>query len=1163
MKKKSLLLPALMLSLATSSAQAVTVIDYNTTQSFNLVTDVQNQTSTGKGGAYLFEDTTLSSPVMSNLVANIDGSIFSNNSVTGNGYGGAIFLRHGTLNISNKAEFNNNSATWDGGAISTAMPMKDALGNPIYEASPLLVINDAIFYGNSATAYSGGAIGLYSRAEIYKTAFLNNNAGGAIPPNSTDGGGAIYMGGWAQAVIKECAFEGNSSNRGGAISTTDGVGANYGFEISDSTFVSNTATVAGGAIYSKYDEDSEGNVSSITNSDFSENSTDGKGGAIFSAGEMNISKANFEDNYADDCGGAIHTSAAMKIEDSNFLRNHADSANGGGAVKIAVAANNSEERVVISGSRFEGNYANASGADSGAISIQDGYVDISKTDFVGNKSDWAGAIYAYKASDEINITDCLFEGNEANDIGAIGNFTKDGQMTISNVTFRGNKAVGGTGNDGGGALFVGSESTTLVKDSLFEGNSSASFGGAIATRLETDGNNSDGKLEIINTVFDANKAEGDGGAIYNAFQSSLTDPDRVVVKNSSFSNNKSKGDGGAIYNAPANDETGTDVADVIISDTVFESNSAAGKGGAVYASGNVNIAAVSKDVAFINNSAADGGDVYMAGENSNLNIDVAEGSTVLFESGISGAESTSSATSQGYNINVSGAGTMDLNTYVKNANMVVSGAILHLDTNAQVNSLNNHITMAQGSTLSTINQVLDSFEENLFTIQGDTNLAADIDLVSGVGDNIGSGIDKGSSNGDVVISEINILGGNAPANAASQKIDLSKAFNLKENAARLADEVKISDVKSPVQYLKGSIENGMLVFAPTGNSVKDFNPSVLVSPVAAQLGGYFTQLNSYEEAFRNVDMNMLYTKKERKAMKMRNKYAVSEPSSMTYNLGVNKSRQDGIWARPFATIEKVGLDGGPKVNNTMYGSYFGADSDLITLKNGADIQYTVYAGYNGSHQSFSGNSIYQNGGTLGVSGVYYKDSFFSALTANVGASIADASTMFGSEDFTMLMSGIAAKTGYNWELKDGKFIVQPNLMLSYSFVNTFDYTNGAGVRIDSDPLHAVNVAPGVKFIANTKKGWQPYASVRMHWNIMDETDVNAAQVSLPEMSVKPYVSYGVGVQKRWGERFTGFLQAMIRNGGRTGVAFSAGFKFAIGKEPTFNPNAEKKVIKSL
>ena len=40
---------------------------------------------------------------------------------------------------------------------------------------------------------------------------------------------------------------------------------------------------------------------------------------------------------------------------------------------------------------------------------------------------------------------------------------------------------------------------------------------------------------------------------------------------------------------------------------------------------------------------------------------------------------------------------------------------------------------------------------------------------------------------------------------------------------------------------------------------------------------------------------------------------------------------------------------------------------------------------------------------------------------------------------------------------------------------------------------------------------------------------------------------------------------MLRNGGRTGVALNAGFRWTIGKEPKHNINepVKKKVIKSL
>ena len=182
-----------------------------------------------------------------------------------------------------------------------------------------------------------------------------------------------------------------------------------------------------------------------------------------------------------------------------------------------------------------------------------------------------------------------------------------------------------------------------------------------------------------------------------------------------------------------------------------------------------------------------------------------------------------------------------------------------------------------------------------------------------------------------------------------------------------------------------------------------------------------------------------------------------------------------------------------------------------------------------------------------MSGTWYKGNFFTGLTANVGANVGEASTMYGLEDFTMLATGIASKTGYNCELANGKFIIQPSFLMSYTFVNMFDYTNAAGVDITSDPLNAIQIAPGLKFIGNLKNGWQPYVGMQMVWNIMDDSRFKANNISLPDMSVDQYFQYGIGVQKRAGDRFTGFGQAMVRNGGRNGIALQFGFRWALGK----------------
>ena len=333
-----------------------------------------------------------------------------------------------------------------------------------------------------------------------------------------------------------------------------------------------------------------------------------------------------------------------------------------------------------------------------------------------------------------------------------------------------------------------------------------------------------------------------------------------------------------------------------------------------------------------------------------------------------------------------------------------------------------------------------------------------------------------------------------------------------------------------------------------GGGYSSYNPGVFAGAVAAQLGGYLTMLNSYDEAFRNMDMYMLMTQEQRQAMKLRNKYAASD-SNLVYDPTINQYENKAGWFRPYATFEKVDLKGGPTVSNVAYGSFFGAESEMMDLGHGWDGIWGVYGGYNGSHQSYDGVGIYQNGGTLGVIGMAYKGNFFTGLTANVGANSGDASTMYGQDNFTLLMSGVASKSGYNFELAKGKFIIQPNFLMSYSFVNTFDYHSANGVSMNSDPLHAIQIEPGVKFIGNLKNGWQPYASVSMVWNIMDKTEFQANYVSLPELSIKPFVKYGVGVRKSWGERFTGFFQTYITNGGRNGVGLQLGLRWMLGKTP--------------
>ena len=58
-------------------------------------------------------------------------------------------------------------------------------------------------------------------------------------------------------------------------------------------------------------------------------------------------------------------------------------------------------------------------------------------------------------------------------------------------------------------------------------------------------------------------------------------------------------------------------------------------------------------------------------------------------------------------------------------------------------------------------------------------------------------------------------------------------------------------------------------------------------------------------------------------------------------------------------------------------------------------------------------------------------------------------------------------------------------------------------------------------------------------------------IYLPRVSMdRGYLQYGIGFTKRFTDRFSGYFQAVIRNVGRNGVGFQAGFNWKLGKTPS-------------
>ncbi len=348
------------------------------------------------------------------------------------------------------------------------------------------------------------------------------------------------------------------------------------------------------------------------------------------------------------------------------------------------------------------------------------------------------------------------------------------------------------------------------------------------------------------------------------------------------------------------------------------------------------------------------------------------------------------------------------------------------------------------------------------------------------------------------------------------------------------------------------------------NPSKMYNPGIMASSVAAQTGAVATINQTFAYAFQNSDNFMGYPSAERIAAINKNRIALSETDVIDGGNSQFEAQENAsIWVKPYTTFESVPLKNGPKVSNVIYGTMIGFDTDLKPMNNGWARTYTGYLGYNGASQRYMGVDLTQNGVLLGGTTTFYKKNFFNATTISSGISFSENNSMYGRDHSKMLFAGIGNKTGYNFEFKDGKFIVQPNLLLAYTFVNTFDYTNAAGVNIHTKPLHSIQVAPGIKVIANTKSGWQPYATVGMVWNFMDKQRVTADYtVNLPATSIKPYFQYGVGIQKVIKNNFMGFGQVTMHNGGRNGVTLSAGFRWNIDTSKFKKHNSKVKNVKN-
>ncbi|MBK9927905.1 MAG: hypothetical protein IPP66_21745 [Anaerolineales bacterium] len=221
----------------------------------------------------------------------------------------------------------------------------------------------------------------------------------------------------------------------------------------------------------------------------------------------------------------------------------------------------------------------------------------------------------------LTLMNCVVSNNNSdNNGGGVVNF---GELTLINTAVSGNTAA----TDGGGIYndyYVGSVSgqsgKMAITDSIIADNT-ADYGGGIYTRANGEvvtvinsnfsGNSavfangggiySFGTLDVLDSTFTENTADGDGGAIYNSYESTLT------VMRSTFSGNSAPGMGGGVYN---------DATSVLnVTNSTFVKNSS-GNGGAIFNYHNAfyaGILSVTNSTFSANSAVYHGGGIYNFG----------------------------------------------------------------------------------------------------------------------------------------------------------------------------------------------------------------------------------------------------------------------------------------------------------------------------------------------------------------------------------------------------------------------------------------------------------------------------------------------------------------------------------------------------------------------
>lgn len=475
-----------------------------------------------------------------------NGSTEAGAGILDTGSGAGIRATNTILTVTNSA-INTNKAHGNGGGIAL-------ITSYLSDAPSRLTIQGSSFQGNEAT-FSGGAIheiGLSGNVSSLRATISVSDSSFSSNQAELDGG-AITIIDALSTTMRKSEFSANSAGRdGGAViyvsrGSDPDITTFPTFEVVETTFASNVATVRGGGLALA----GNGAQIVVAQSVFTDNRADSSGGgidatiggsdALSNQISVTIRETELTGNTAELNGGGLYLRVPFGEAwvDQSTIVNNVSTAGGGlrGEAKI----------LKISTSTVMGNHAER----GGGIAVDSATINSST---IANNT--AGAEGGIKAINLLitnsTIINNLATGAPNSFAGGIGSYT----LTMNNSTVSGNQATTGAG--GGITTLLGS-----ITDSLITNNSSALGGGGISALRD---------LTVANSIVSSNMASRRGGGIevqtgtttiigstiannqvaiggpgINEAKGGGIAAEIINITNSTLSGNRSIEDGGGVY----------------------------------------------------------------------------------------------------------------------------------------------------------------------------------------------------------------------------------------------------------------------------------------------------------------------------------------------------------------------------------------------------------------------------------------------------------------------------------------------------------------------------------------------------------------------------------------------------------------------------------------